>query len=51
MTGISNPTISPVCLAKFPEQEIICSHSIDPLSVSTTQPIFVCLMPTTEVFL
>ena len=32
-TGISNPTIRPVCLAKFPLQETTCSHEISPLSV------------------
>ena len=34
-----------------PEQETTCSHSIVPLSVSTTHPFFVCLIPTTVVFL
>ena len=37
MTGKSKPTILPVFLAKFPEQEITCSHSICPLFVSTIQ--------------
>ena len=32
-----------------PEQEITCSHSIDPLSVSTIHPSFVCLIDKTVV--